>query len=196
LPENPKSGLRVTEAITPHTNVSADGATQARRNSTNRLEDALGITVPEDLAKALGSQFVVTFDGMGPDRSDPRIAAVSNGDRAALHRLADRAGAQLGGGQLTIRTSGQRTILSPSEGYAADVAVGSGLGDTSSFKDAVPDAGKSRMTAYAYIAGILAAFKDEIPAETARQLAPLSAFGASVSAEGHNAHFTVRLTTR
>ena len=52
------------------------------------------------------------------------------------------------------------------------------------------------MTAYADIAGILAAFKDEIPAETARQLAPLSAFGVSVSAEGHNAHFTVRLTTR
>jgi hypothetical protein len=161
-----------------------------------QLQDSLGITVPGELAKALGSQFVVSFDGMGADQSDPRIAVTSNGDRTVLQKLANGLGGQLGAGRLTVTPAGDRTVLAISEAYASAVATGSGLGATKTFEDAVPDAASAKVVAYADIAGILASFKDEIPADTAKSLAPLSAVGASVSSDGASADFRVRLTTR
>ena len=62
----------------------ADGLAQA--------QDALGITLPDDLYAALGSQFSVVFGGRGADASDLKVAVVSNGDKAVLQKLADSAG--------------------------------------------------------------------------------------------------------
>jgi hypothetical protein len=166
----------------------ADGLAQA--------EDALGISLPDDLYAALGSQFSLAFGGLGEGQSEFRIAAVTDGDKAVLQRLADAAGQSMGAGGLTLKSGDDRTVVSLSEGYADEVASGSGLGDTAGFKDAVKDADSARLAGYVDIAGLVAAFKDEIGAEEAKNLSGLSALGFTVSGEGNSADFSLRLSTR
>ena len=161
-----------------------------------QAQEALGITLPEDLFKALGTQLTVSFGGMGEGHADPQVAIVTNGDRAVLQKLADVAGQQTVGAPLTLKRAGDRSVLALSEGYAGTVAGGSGLGDTEAFKTALPDAANARFAAYADIAGLVREFKDEAPAQEAADLAPVAALGFSVSGEGDHAEFRVRLTTK
>jgi hypothetical protein len=172
----------------------ADGLAQA--------QDALGITLPDDLYAALGSQFSVAFGGLGADASDLKVAVVSNGDKAVLQKLADAAGGQMGladpagGGALTLKTAGDRTVVSLTDGYASEIAAGSGLGDTAGFKAAVKDADKAQLVGYVDIAGLLTSFKDEVPADEAKNFSGLSAFGFSVTGDGATSDFSMRLTTK
>ena len=166
----------------------ADGVAQ--------LEDALGITLPEDLFKALGSQLTLSFGGMGEGNGDPQVALATDGDRAVLQKLADALGEQTSGAPLALKQAGKRTVLALSESYVDTVATGSGLAGSAPFRAAVPDAATARFAAYADISGLLAAFKDEVPADDARDWAPLSAFGLTVSGEDDHADFRMRLTTR
>ena len=178
----------------------ADGLAQA--------QDALGIQLPDDVYAALGSQFSVAFGGMGADQGDLKIAVVSNGDKAVLQKLADAGGAVTGlgdptgagdptdAGGLTLKSAGDRTVLSLTEGYADEVASGSGLGDTTGFKDAVKDVDKAQVVGYVDIAGLLAAFKDEVGTDEAENFSGLSALGFSVTGDGASSDFSLRLSTK
>jgi hypothetical protein len=160
-----------------------------------QVQSMIGIKIPGDVAKALGSQTAVAFGGMGAEEQ-PRIAVVTNGDRAVLAKLSRTVGLTLGTGQLAVKASGQRTVVSLSQDYADEVAGLSGLGDTPAFRAAVPDAATAQATAYVDIAGLLDAFKGDASADTVRNLAPLQAFGASVTSQGTSADFRLRLTTK
>jgi Protein of unknown function (DUF3352) len=166
----------------------ADGLAQA--------QDALGITLPEDVFKALGTQLTIAFGGMGEGHSDPQVAIVTDGDRAVLQKLADLGGEQAMGAPLTLKQAGNRSVLALSDGYADTVASGSGLADSETFKAALPDAAKAKFAAYADIAGLVAEFKDEASPEQTRDLAPLAAFGVTATGTGDHAEFRMRLTTR
>ena len=159
-------------------------------------QDALGIALPEDLFKALGTQLAISFGGMGEGHGDPQVAIVTDGDHSVLQKLADVGGGQTLGAPLTLKQAGNRTVLALSDGYADTVASGSGLGGSDSFRAAVPDAGTARFAAYADIAGLLAEFKDEVPAEQAKDLAPLAAAGVTVTGSGDHAEFRMRLITK
>lgn len=161
-----------------------------------QVQDALGVKLPDDLAAALGSQFSVAFGGMGEGQSDIKVALVSNGDKAALKKFADAAGQGMGAGELALKTQGSTTVLSLSDGYADEIASGSGLGDTPGFKDAMKGVDKSRVALYVDIAGMLNAFKDEIPASQAKNFASLGSLGITAGGEGTSADFRLRLTTK
>ncbi|TPG17076.1 DUF3352 domain-containing protein [Pedococcus bigeumensis] len=167
-----------------------------------QAQDALGIKLPDDLYAALGSQFSVAFGGLGADASDLKVAVVSNGDKAVLQKLADSAGELMGsvepsgGGALTLKSAGDRTVVSLTDDYADEIASGSGLGDTAGFKEAVKDSGKAQIVGYVDIAGLLTAFKDEVPADEAKNLGALSALGFSVTGDGGSSDFSLRLTTK
>ena len=171
----------------------ADGLAEA--------EDTLGITLPDDLYAALGSQFSLAFGGVA-DGGDVKVAVVSNGDKAVLQKLADGAGSQMGvvgsngDGGLTLKSAGARTVISLADGYADEITSGSGLGDTAGFKAAVKDADKAQVVGYVDIAGLLTSFKDDVPADEAKNLGALSAFGFSVTGDGGSSDFSMRLTTK
>jgi hypothetical protein len=166
----------------------ADGLAEA--------QDALELTLPEDLFKALGTQLTLAFGGMGEGHGDPQVAIVTDGDRAVLQRLAELGGEQTTGAPLTLKQAGNRSVLALSDGYADSVANGSGLADSDTFKAALPDAAKAKFAAYADIAGLVAEFKDEASPEQAKDLAPLSALGITATGTGDHAEFRMRLTTR
>jgi hypothetical protein len=160
-----------------------------------QLESGLGISVPDDLYAALGTQFSLVFGGTGESHSELRIAAVTDGDKAVLQKLSD-AGQGMGAGALTLKSTGGNTVVSLSDGYADELATQHGLGATDRFKDAVQDADSARVAGYVDISGLLTEFKDELGADEAKNLAGLSALGFTVSGEGNSADFSLRLTTK
>jgi hypothetical protein len=159
------------------------------------VESELGISVPDDLYAALGSQFSLVFGGLGPDHSDLRIAAVTDGDQEVLQKIAD-AGQGVGSDPLTLKASGGTTVLSLSENYADELGTQHGLGDTDRFKDAVKGADSARVAGFVDIAGLLTEFKDELGKDETSNLAGLSALGFTVTGEGNSADFSLRLTTQ
>jgi hypothetical protein len=160
------------------------------------LEKELGISVPDDLYAALGSQFSLVFGGLGEGHSDVRVAAVSDGDQAVLRKLADAAGQGMGGDALTFKAARGKSVVSWSEGYADELASGSGLGATDRFKDAVKGADSARVAGFVDISGLVTEFKDELGATQEQNLAGLSALGLTISGEGNSADFRLRLTTK
>ena len=164
-------------------------------DGVDELESELGISVPDDLYAALGSQFSLAFGGMGEGQSDVRIAAVTDGDPTVLQKISD-AGQGMGSDALTLRTTGGTTVVSLSEGYVDELGTEHGLGDTDRFKDAVKGADSARVAGFVDIAGLLTEFKDELGADEAKNLTGLSALGFTITGEGNSADFRLRLTTQ
>lgn len=159
-------------------------------------EQQLGISLPDDLVKALGSQLTVAFGGLGTDTDEIKLAVMTDGDEAAFRRLTDGFGQGMGAGGLAVTTVDGRTVASLSDGWADAVAAGGDLGGTAKFEDAVRDLDSARVAAYVDIAGLVEAFGDDLPADEAKNFAPLGSVGLTVSGEGSSADFAVRLTTR
>ncbi|MEO6411628.1 MAG: DUF3352 domain-containing protein [Pedococcus sp.] len=165
-------------------------------NALGEIQRTLGISVPKDLYAVLGSQFSLVFGGMGEGQGQLRIAAVTDGDHSTVSRLADAGAKGMGAGALKVASGDERTVVSLSDDYADEVANESGLGGTEAFKSAVKDADQARIAGFVDIAGVVAAFKDEIGPEEAKNFAGFSALGFSVSGEGTSADFSLRLTTK
>ncbi|HEV7146353.1 MAG TPA: DUF3352 domain-containing protein [Pedococcus sp.] len=159
------------------------------------FERATGLKLPDDLYAALGDQFTVAFGGQGT-KNDVKIAAVTTGDPRVWRKLSALGGPPAAGGGLVVKQAGAHTVLASSQDYADEVASGSGLGSSAPFQAALPAAAQARFAAYLDIAGVVAAFKDQIPAETASQLAGLSSFGVTVSGQGTDSDFDLRLITK
>ncbi|MGO4342972.1 DUF3352 domain-containing protein [Pedococcus sp. 2YAF34] len=162
-----------------------------------QVEDMLGISVPDDLAAALGSQFTVAFGGMGSDGA-PKVAIVGNGDQAVLQKIATAGSGLTSPDELAFRPGQGRSVLALTDDYATEVSTGKGLGEMPGFKDSVRDVDKARVAGYVDISGLVAAFKDESPSskQEAADIANLAALGFTASGEGNSADFSVRLTTK
>jgi hypothetical protein len=173
-----------------------NGAVKQLTDGAAEAQTMLGISIPDDLVKALGSQTTIAFGGMGADRSTIKVALVTDGDRGVLTTIAQHAGDAGLGGALTVTPAGKRSVLSISDDYAQEIATKHGLGATSVFKDAVPDAATAQSVFFVDIAKAIASFSDEVPAKDRAQLSPLSALGLSASGQGTTADFRLRLTTR
>jgi hypothetical protein len=171
--------------------------TQEFEDGLSQVEDTLGISVPQDLAAALGSQFTVAFGGMGTDGA-PKVAVVGNGDQAVLQKIATAGSALTSPDELAFRPGQGRSVLALTDDYATEVSTGKGLGEMPGFKDSVRDVDKARVAGYVDISGLVAAFKDESGSskEDAADIANLAALGFSASGEGGSADFSVRLTTK
>ena len=168
---------------------------QEFKDGVAELESELGISVPDDLYAALGSQFSLVFGGMGEGQSDLRLAAVTDGDPEVLQKISD-AGQGMGSDALTLKSDGGTTFVSLSENYVDELSTQHGLGDTDRFKDAVKDADSARVAGFVDIAGLVGEFKDELGADEAKNLAGLSALGFTITGEGNSADFSLRLTTQ
>ena len=166
-------------------------------DGVSQLEDLLGISVPQDLAAALGSQFTVAFGGMGADGA-PKVAVVGNGDQSVLQKIASAGSVLTSPDELAFRPGQGRSVLALTDEYATEVSTGKGLGAMPGFKDALRDVDNARVAGYVDISGLVTAFEDESASskEDAADVANLAALGFTVSGEGNSADFSLRLTTK
>jgi hypothetical protein len=156
----------------------------------------LGVQLPEDLEAALGDRATFAYGGLDGDTVN--VALRTGGDPAAVGRMvtAMRKDGGLSEPDLHESTAGDDPVVATTEGYARQVASGSGLGEQQSFRDAVPGAKDARVVLYLDIASLLKEHGDLGGAELRQNLQPFSALGVSTRGEGKEAEFTVRLTTR
>ena len=206
LPDLPKGTLAAVGVANPDAMLKAAWPQLERQVSQMRpgvslqqslapFERATGLKIPDDVYAALGDQLTVAFGGQGP-HGDVKVAAVTTGDAAVWQKLMGLGGPPGAGGGLTLKRVGVRTVLSTSPGYADQIGSGSGLGSSAPFQSALPFAAQARFAAYVDVAGILTAFKDQIPAHDAAQFAGLSSVGFTVSGEGTDSDFDLRLVTK
>ncbi len=161
------------------------------------IESQFGLSLPDDLYKAVGKQLTVAFGGM--EGGEPKVALVTGGDKAAAGKLADAAGTMLMGSPSgVIRTEANgKQVLSISKSYADELAKGGkSLKDSTLFTDAVPNADKAQSVVFVDIAGLVDAFGTEMSAEDRKDFGALSALGVSASMNGDTGDFTLRLSTK
>ncbi len=155
----------------------------------------LGVSLPDDLYAALGDRLTLAYGGLDDDVV--RVALGTGGDPAAVGRFVKGLNTSgTGFFPLHQSTAGDDPVVATTEGYAREVAGGSGLGEQQSFRDAVPGAKGARAVLYLDIASLVEEHGKDLDAKEKANSAPFSALGVSTRGEGRTAEFTVRLTTR
>ncbi|WP_435201399.1 DUF3352 domain-containing protein [Janibacter sp. GS2] len=151
-----------------------------------------GVSLPDDVAKAVGSETTVAVGANGPE---PQIALKTNGDRAVIDKLV---GMDAGGNSgISVKDGKDDTVVvASSDTYADTVGSQGGLGDSDAFEDAVPDADDASTIGYVDVTKAIEAFGEELDDEERKNLEPLSAVGFSVAGEDDHADFRLRLTTK
>jgi hypothetical protein len=175
----------------------ADGmnASDQLDQEVQAFHEQFGISVPQDVQKALGQRVSIAFGGV--DGGTPKVAAKVSGDRPTLERILTAV--QQGVGQSVASVpSGDDTVLATDESYAHAVASGSGLGSSTAFTDAAPDAKDAQVVAFVNLARLYQQLGDtmDLSADDRKNVAPLSAVGITAKQSGDGSTFRVRLTTR
>lgn len=154
------------------------------------FEMQTGLSLPDDAAKAVGSDTVASMAANGPE---PQMAVRTNGDRPTIDKL----GLDDPMSGLTVKDGeDDTTVIASDSTYADKVATKGGLGDSDAFKDAVPDADGASAVLYLDIAKTVEAFGEDMSDEDRENVEPLSAVGMSVSGEDDHADMRLRLTTK
>lgn len=160
----------------------------------------LGIDVPGDLAVLLGTRTAVAVGPPAAAFGLPTVGVRVTTDAAKARPAVDRLTSSLGEGLpigLEAQTFAAGYSIADDEDFAAALASSDGgLGANPIFEAAVPDAGKASVVAFADIAGLVAAYGDQLSAEDRAGLAALKSFGLAVvtSADGTST-LRMRLTT-
>lgn len=164
-----------------------------------QIKEQFGITIPDDIAAALGSRAVLSL-GPPADQDMPAIALRVSGDRPTLTKLVgvvDDNGGEFWPPMAQVN-AGSDTVVATSQTYADAVAKGSGLGASKVFADAVPDAAEAQQVVFVDIAALVKAYSGPLDMSEAdrKNLQSLSALGFSSGRDGSASTFKVRLTTR
>lgn len=170
--------------------VLGTGGTDGQK-AIDDAEEQLGISLPDDLANALGSDTVVAVGGQGSGDM-PLVAVRTNGSKDVVQRLINQQG---GSNEVKIRDAGGKTVYATDDGYAGTVATGKGLGDSDAFKNAVPEGGDSRIAMYMNVPKLAALSGDTLDADTKSFVDAISSVGVSVKGEGAESDFLVRIAT-
>ncbi|MGO1167002.1 MAG: DUF3352 domain-containing protein [Janibacter sp.] len=151
-----------------------------------------GVSLPDDVAKAVGSDTAVALGANGPE---PEVALKTNGDRSVIDKLVGLDPDGMSG--ISVKDGDDDTVVvASSDSYADEVGSQGGLGDSDAFKDAVPDADDASSIAYVDVTKAVEAFGDEFDDEERKNIEPLSAVGFSLTGEDDHADFRLRVTTK
>jgi Protein of unknown function (DUF3352) len=118
----------------------------------NKFGEQYGVTIPADIKLLLGKNFAVSVDkSAGSD--GPQVAAKMKTDPAKAEPVVDKiiaAARNQTGEDIPIKKAkdGETLVVATTQQYADQVLQGGNLGDTESFKLAVPEAKGSVMLGY------------------------------------------------
>ncbi|HEX6755173.1 MAG TPA: DUF3352 domain-containing protein [Mycobacteriales bacterium] len=156
--------------------------------SLSSAEEDLGLTLPDDIAALVGSQTVLA---VGPGADEPEVGMVSRtDDPAAARRAAEKILAKLDpGSSVTVRSSGDGTVLATTTGYADKLTASGTLGQQGNFTAALPDLDGAKFALYVDVQKAIALGDEEAPASAKA----VKAFGITAGSDGDTStvHFRV-----
>ena len=173
------------------------------------FEDESGLSMPDDLITLFGDSVTMsmTGDGLDPETvngQDPAqfdFGARFVTDKQALESLVTQL-EQLAAEQgtefdLITSETDDGLVVASNQDYADEVADGGNLGDSDTFRTAVPNADDSLGVLYVdlnKVHEVAMRFEDEGSDETVRYLEPMEAFGFSVVQEDGHVDTVLRVT--
>ena len=182
---------------------------------TAQLETMTGLRLPQDVQTLLGQAVTFSVGGEVPDLhavrgpADLPLGATITGDTGkiqdVIHKVEERQGVTLD--QLGVAESAKdgRVALASSRSYAAMLATGGNLGQSDTFRQVVPEAGRSAGVFYLdfdskWVPALLKMADDSgAPAAQVQKvranLAPLRGLGVSSWTDGDTGHVLVKLST-
>lgn len=165
--------------------------------------EQLGLTLPDDLMTLLGSNLVVAVDREGVEH-DPQIGArvvTKTVDALTIIDRLEQVLWQLTGSPFALPRdeTDDGYVIASTPDYAAELVKGGNLGASPRFVAALPHADGADASMFVDVAELVdrRGSTEGLSAEALANLAPLEAFGATVTNEGDGkATYLLRLTTR
>ncbi|GAA1513054.1 DUF3352 domain-containing protein [Kribbella lupini] len=164
---------------------------------TSGFTDQYGIVLPDDLKTLLGKNFAVAIDRNDDD--GPKIGLRSETDPAKAGEVVDKAMRLLRErSRLNIpiekAQDGGTLVVATDKAYAEQMLKGGSLGESDSFKQAIPDTKGAVLAAYVDFDGI-GALTEELKAN--KDAAALRSAGVTIRhTEGGQADFTLRVVAK
>lgn len=181
-----------------HKAVDQQGGGDEWDSTVAQVEDGLGIKLPQDVQKAMGSQVSLSVGDLSA--SMPEVALRVSGDRAALDKIVNGVKEAVGpSAPLVTVPAGSGTVLASSQSFADSVAKNNGLAAEPTFQQALPGAKGAQSLLYVDLTKILSPTmldQMDVSSQVRANLAPLKAVGMVGSASGNKSTFELRLTTK
>ncbi|GAB2584986.1 DUF3352 domain-containing protein [Kribbella endophytica] len=165
---------------------------------TSGFTDQYGLVLPDDLKTLLGKNFAVAIDRDNGDNG-PQIAVRADTDPAKASVVADKVMRLVRErSKLNIPVEKAQDddtlVISTNQSYAEKVLKGGNLGESESFKQAIPDPKGAVLAAYVDFDGI-GALTEELKAN--KDAAALRSAGVTIRhTEGGQADFTLRVVAK
>lgn len=164
--------------------------------------EAVGFTLPDDLASLFGSSFTIAFDGQGlTGAGPPRFGARSVTDPDEATRILDQVQALAGPAFAQVVTRERLpdgVVVATDPGYAQELATDGDLGSEPGFTEALPGLESADMAMWVGIRALQPVLASRVnDPETAEALAGVDAVGLTATVDGAGtATYTVRVVTR
>ncbi|WP_225878744.1 DUF3352 domain-containing protein [Spongiactinospora rosea] len=157
-----------------------------------------GVALPDDVATLLGKNLTVAVDENGLDNGQPKIGArivtdtaKAQGIVSKIEQLLSAQGGNLP--QLGKATGDGVMILASTQEYAQQLAQAGTLGDSESFKLAVPDAGAAGFAIYVDLDKAERLYLPTLQGEDQANAKVLRAVGLSGKSTAEEATFSLRV---
>ncbi|MEN3536217.1 DUF3352 domain-containing protein [Microbispora sp. ZYX-F-249] len=156
-----------------------------------------GLSLPDDLVTLLGRTFTLAVDEQDLDGPTPRVGAVLTTDTAKARDLVNRVQAHLNGmersADFAIAEGDERFVIASTQDYASALDASGPLGESETFRLAVPDAGKATYAVYADLDRLEKLYLDSVPGQARPDVEKLRAIGLSGTHGEDGSAFTLRV---
>lgn len=164
----------------------------------DRIEQAAGLTLPDDLATLLGKNLTLAADAEGLDGDQPKVGLRLTTDPAKAKDLIDRIQAMFTQSDVPlpelaeVQGDGVLTIASSDE-YAKQLDSAGTLGESETFKTAVPNSAESTQAIFVDLDKLERFYLDKLKGDERANIEALRAIGLSSAQRGDTTGVTLRV---
>ena len=183
------------------------GSGTSKSEITDQIEQATGLTVPDDLETLLGESTTFAVGGdidyealvNASDGSQVPIGAVVQGDTDAIETVLDKVRSRDAGlaDLLGSDSTGDLVAIGPSADYRQQLLAGGHLGDTPAFQHVVPSPDHASEVLFVDMDRFEKSIAEGAGSDqqTIDNVKPLEAFGFSAWVDGDLGHLSLRVST-
>ncbi|WP_182901219.1 DUF3352 domain-containing protein [Microbispora sp. H10830] len=167
------------------------------RQALDEARTQYGLSLPDDLATLLGRSLTLSLDEQDLDGAQPRVGAVLTTDTAKARELVDRVKGHLNGmersADIATAEGDGRFVIASTQEYADTLGGGGTLGESETFRLAVPDAANATYAVYADLDRLEKLYLDGLNGQERADAEKLRAVGLSGTHGEDGSTFTLRV---
>lgn len=169
------------------------------KSQIDQMAQQFGIKLPDDLKTLLGKRLLIALpeqDMSGGNTPQVGLKVTTDAQKAEeiIGKLEQVASGQGQESPLKHKANGQTFYLATTQGYLDELSKDGKLGDSATFKLAVPNAGDEQFTAYFDLDKLEKLYVEQVPTDQREFVKTLRAIGLSGSVkEDGNSTFSLRI---